>query len=138
MGLRSTARYVTSEKYVKPHIRTQLPEQEKNLIHLDICGPMSTLSLRVSKYFATFIDDHTKCTDFWFNHFMLANGSISWEAKKQKSVALSTMEAEYTSLSEIAKETIYLRRLLKHMDFYDLVKDATARKKKIRCKMLFL
>jgi len=56
---------------------------------------------------------------------MLANGPISWEAKKQKSVSLFTMEAEYMFLSEVFKETIYLRSLLKYIDFYNLVKDAT-------------
>jgi len=41
------------------------------------------------------IDDRRSCLG---NIFMLANGPISWEAKKQKFVALSTMEAEYMSL----------------------------------------
>lgn len=50
---------------------------------------------------------------------------IKWEAKKQKSVALSTMEAEYIALSEVAKESIYMRRLLKHMGHDDLVSGAT-------------
>lgn len=56
---------------------------------------------------------------------MLSNGPIAWEAKKQKSVALFTMEAEYMALSEVAKESIYMRRLLKHMGHDDLVSGAT-------------
>ncbi|EFN72337.1 Retrovirus-related Pol polyprotein from transposon TNT 1-94, partial [Camponotus floridanus] len=39
----------------------------------------------------------------------------SWLSKKQTSVALSTMEAEYVALSEATKETIHLRRLIKEM-----------------------
>jgi len=66
-------------------------------------------------------DDRRSCSG---NIFTLANGPISWEAKKQKSVALSTMEAEYMSLSEASKETIYLRRLLRHMGFCNLVDGA--------------
>jgi len=67
-------------------------------------------------------DDRRSCSG---NIFMLANGPISWETKKQKSVALSTMEAEYMSLSEASKETIYLKRLLRHMGFCNLVEGAT-------------
>lgn len=43
--------------------------------------------------------------------FLLSNGIISWECKKQKSVALSSCEAEYMSISEACKEAIYLRNL---------------------------
>ncbi|PNF37230.1 Retrovirus-related Pol polyprotein from transposon TNT 1-94 [Cryptotermes secundus] len=46
------------------------------------------------------------------NIFELANGPISWEAKKQKSVALSTTESEYIALSEACKEGVFLRKLL--------------------------
>jgi len=46
---------------------------------------------------------------------VLAEGPISWKSKQQKSVALSTMEAEYMALSEVVKEVIYTRRLLTHM-----------------------
>lgn len=68
------------------------------------------------------IDDRRSCSGYVF---MLANGPIAWEAKKQRSVALSTMEAEYMALSEVAKESIYMRRLIKHMGYTDLVNDAT-------------
>jgi len=59
------------------------------------------------------------------NVIMLASGSISWESKKQKSVALSMMEAEYVALSEVCKEIVYLRRLLEHIGFKSYVMDAT-------------
>lgn len=44
------------------------------------------------------------------NVFVLAKGAISWQSTKQKSIALSTAEAEYMSLSEAAKEAIFLKR----------------------------
>lgn len=44
--------------------------------------------------------------------FKFAGAPISWESKKQKSVALSTAEAEYTCIAEAAKEAIHLKRLL--------------------------
>ncbi|KMQ85178.1 retrovirus-related pol polyprotein from transposon tnt 1-94 [Lasius niger] len=53
----------------------------------------------------------------------MANGPISWKSKKQGSVALSTMEAEYAALAEISREIIYIKRLLTHMGFKKFVKD---------------
>jgi len=71
---------------------------------------------------ASDVDDRKSCSG---NVIMLAGGPISWESKKQKSVALSTMEAEYMSLSEVCKEIVYLRRLLEHMKFTTCVTGAT-------------
>lgn len=47
--------------------------------------------------------------------FKFAGGAVSWESKKQKTVALSTAEAEYMSLTEAAKEAIHLKQLAKDM-----------------------
>ena len=44
--------------------------------------------------------------------FTLAGGLVSWSSKKQPTVALSTMEAEYIALAHAAKEAIWLRALL--------------------------
>ncbi|KAL7290151.1 hypothetical protein TKK_0015865 [Trichogramma kaykai] len=49
--------------------------------------------------------------------FTLSNGAVSWYSKKQKSVALSSTESEYMSLSDASKEAIYLSRLLKELGF---------------------
>ena len=38
--------------------------------------------------------------------FMMNGGPISWTSRKQTTVALSTMEAEYIALSDAARETI--------------------------------
>jgi hypothetical protein len=45
--------------------------------------------------------------------FMLNGGAISWQSCKQRTVALSTAEAEYISLAEAVKEAVWLRKLLK-------------------------
>lgn len=60
------------------------------------------------------IDDRLSYTGFVFK---LANGAVTWESRKQRSVALSSTEAEYMALTEAAKETIYLRNLLKDFGF---------------------
>ena len=44
--------------------------------------------------------------------FTLAGGAISWCSRKQNSVALSSMEAEYIAASEAAKEGVWLREFL--------------------------
>jgi hypothetical protein len=49
--------------------------------------------------------------------FRYNDGPISWKSKLQKTVALSTAEAEYYSASSAAVEVIYLRNLLKSMGF---------------------
>lgn len=52
--------------------------------------------------------------------FILAGCPISWEAKKQKTVALSSTEAEYMALSEATKEATYLKRFLLDIDFDEM------------------
>ncbi|CAF4953488.1 unnamed protein product [Pieris macdunnoughi] len=42
----------------------------------------------------------------------MSNCAISWETKKQVTVALSSTEAEYMGISECCKEAVYLRNLL--------------------------
>lgn len=43
--------------------------------------------------------------------FKYGGAAISWESKKQKSVALSSCEAEYMALTHAAKEAIHLKQL---------------------------
>lgn len=52
--------------------------------------------------------------------FVLCCSPISWDARKQRTIALSSTEAEYMSLSEGAKETIYWTAFLKELGFKDL------------------
>ncbi|XP_057657359.1 uncharacterized protein LOC130894495 [Diorhabda carinulata] len=54
-------------------------------------------------------DDRRSHTGFIFK---LAGGPISWETHKQRTIALSSCEAEYMAASEACKEAVYLRRLI--------------------------
>jgi hypothetical protein len=42
---------------------------------------------------------------------------VQWQSKMQKTVLLSTVEAEYYSASEMAVEVLYLRNLLENLLF---------------------
>lgn len=50
--------------------------------------------------------------------FLMSNSVVSYESKKQKTVALSSTEAEYMALSESCKEGIYLMNLLNELVQY--------------------
>jgi hypothetical protein len=44
--------------------------------------------------------------------FLIDGGAVSWGARKQEIVALSTTEAEYVAATHAAKEGLWLRRLI--------------------------
>jgi hypothetical protein len=48
--------------------------------------------------------------------FTLNSAPVSWSSKRQKTVAVSTCEAEYVAASEAAKEAIWIQGLLKELD----------------------
>lgn len=49
--------------------------------------------------------------------FLINGAAVSWRSKKQSIIALSSMEAEYISLCDAAKEGIWLSRLSKDFGF---------------------
>lgn len=54
-------------------------------------------------------DDRKSYTGYTFT---LGGGPISWDARKQRTVALSSTEAEYMAMTEAVKEAIYLQEFL--------------------------
>lgn len=48
--------------------------------------------------------------------FMLGGGAISWQSKRQQTIAASTTEAEYMAAAAAVKEGLWLRKLLTDMD----------------------
>ena len=63
--------------------------------------------------YATDKDDRKSQTGYVF---MINNGPVSWTSHKQTSVALSTMEAEYMSLSDASREAIARIHLYSDLD----------------------
>ena len=53
------------------------------------------------------LDQHKSTSSYVF---LLNKGVISWCGKKQTCIALSTMEAEFISCSEVVQEAVWLRR----------------------------
>jgi hypothetical protein len=59
--------------------------------------------------YAACVDDRCSVTG-WV--FMAAGGATSWQSQKQKSVALSTVEAEYMAACAASKEAVWQRAML--------------------------
>lgn len=55
---------------------------------------------------ATDMDERRSCTGYIF---LRSSGAISWNSKRQPTVALSTAEAEYMSLSSATQEGMWLK-----------------------------
>lgn len=63
-------------------------------------------------------DDRRSCTGYIF---LFQGGAISWNSKRQPTVALSTTEAEYMSLSSCVQEAMWLKQLQE--TFWPLLKN---------------
>jgi hypothetical protein len=49
--------------------------------------------------------------------FSIDDSSVSWSSKRQPSIAMSTLEAEYIASANATKEAIWLHTILKELDF---------------------
>lgn len=48
----------------------------------------------------------------------LFNGAVAWRANKQDTVTTSSTEADFLAISQTAKETIYMSRLMNSLTLY--------------------
>ena len=81
--------------------------------NLTFSGPLQPL---VGYTDADWAGDHdTRRSTSGFT-FSLGSGVISWQSKRQPTVALSSCEAEYMGQTQATKEAIWLRKLLSQLD----------------------
>jgi hypothetical protein len=55
--------------------------------------------------------------------FLFRNATISWNSKLQKTVALSSCEAEYMALKEAIKEQLYIKAIIDEIPYLREIKD---------------
>jgi hypothetical protein len=55
--------------------------------------------------------------------FMINGGAVSWSAKRQEIISLSTTESEYVAATYAAKEALWLRQLI--LQLFGIKLDAT-------------
>jgi hypothetical protein len=68
----------------------------------------------VDASYAACLDTSRSTTGFVFT---LAGGPVSWQSKRQSTVALSTAEAEYMALCDGTKEALFMRQILADIGF---------------------
>jgi hypothetical protein len=68
-----------------------------------------------------FIDsDYGGCRDTWRLTsgyvFIMAGGAVSWSSKRQATIALSTVEAEYVAMSRCAQQMVWMHSWLQEVE----------------------
>lgn len=99
-----------------PHVQDL--KNAKHLIrYLKKTKDLAICYKKTDKQLVAYVDaDHAqdkigrKSTTGFF--ILLANGPIFWRSRLQRTVTLSTNEAEYVALCEVTREVVYLRKLL--------------------------
>jgi hypothetical protein len=61
-------------------------------------------------------DPHLRCSTSGYL-LTLAGAAISWSARVQKTVALSSTEAEYMSLSDASRQLVWVKSLMREIGF---------------------
>uniref|UniRef100_A0A6V7IJ77 Retrovirus-related Pol polyprotein from transposon TNT 1-94 n=1 Tax=Bracon brevicornis TaxID=1563983 RepID=A0A6V7IJ77_9HYME len=119
--------YVTSylSQYNTNYNETHWNAAKRVLRYLKGTSDMGIHFKKTSKPLVGYVDaDWANCLDDRRSYtgyvFILAGCPISWESRKQRTVALSSTEAEYMALTEATKEAMYLRRFLMELGFESL------------------
>ena len=71
-----------------------------------------TLHSFVDANWATDVNDQKSTSGYVF---LLARAAISWSSKKQSTITLLSTKAEYIAVAHVAKELVWLQRLLNEM-----------------------
>jgi hypothetical protein len=79
------------------------------------------------------LEDRRSTTGFVF---MMGGGAISWSSKRQPTIALSTMEAEYMANTQATKETIWITKLMMDLGYMEEKKDDGDPMRESRCNII--
>ena len=66
---------------------------------------------------ANWASDRTTCISVTGYVVLLAQGPVCWSSRKQKTVALSSTEAEYMTMSDTSRQLIWIQNLFKEIGF---------------------
>lgn len=92
----------------------------KGTLHLSLAFKRSNLD--VTAYAdADWGSNHVDRKSYTGYVFKIGESIVSWESRKQKTVALSSTEAEYIALSDSCKEGLFIRAFLKEIVKKDVV-----------------
>lgn len=111
-----------SQRNTNPHSE-HLAAAKQVLRYLNTTADLALIYEKSGQQISGYADadwagDSTDRKSFTGYAFMWGGSVFSWTSRKQKSVALSSTEAEYMALSDAAKEAIYLSKLISEMRLY--------------------
>jgi len=116
-ALKKVLRYLNGTKKLGIHYR-QMPKAPKCPLGYVSSSHFSMSNLRVDGYvdsdFANNVDDRRSITGYVY---FMAGGPVSWQSHSQKTVALSSMEAEYMALAAATQEALWLKMILEELQF---------------------
>lgn len=66
---------------------------------------------------SSYADNFSDCKSTYRYLFKVTNGPVSWKSRKQRVIATSSTESEYIAYSLATKEAMWLKRLLKELEY---------------------
>ena len=104
-SLNPSQQHLTAAKRVLHYLKHTI---DMGIAYRMDCDPLTIIAFSDSDW-GTDTLDHKSILGYIFQ---LAGGPVAWSSKKQTSVALSSMEAEYVAMSHCVREALWLRNLL--------------------------
>jgi len=116
-ALKKVLRYLNGTRHMGIHYKP-VAKQAKCPMGYVSSSHSDATNMRLDGYvdsdFANNLDDRRSITGYIF---LLAGGPVSWQSHAQKTVALSTMEAEYMALAAAVQESLWIRMVLEELQF---------------------
>jgi len=100
-------RYISAILKAALRVTAELNEIVQYALVLDGASNKGLIAYSDSDYAGDLIKRRSQTGYF----FKLANGAISWQSRAQKTVALSSTEAEYMALSDCSRQAVWMQQL---------------------------